>query len=104
MGQHPNNKSLISETADIEQQATRILRRLCESGAVLAVAEGMETAVVVRETQGGGTSKTASVSADFVAVLALNAWVDCPDPNRISRYKITQSGRNKLLELSCATT
>lgn len=102
MGQHPSNTSLISETANIDQQATRILRRLGESGAVLAVAEGMETAVVVRETQGGGTSKTASISADFVAVLALNAWVDCLDPGRISRYKITQAGRNKLLELSGA--
>lgn len=87
------------DTADVDRQALRILRRLCETGAVLAVAEGMETAVVVRETLDGATSKTASVSAEFVAVLALNAWVECDTPGRISRYRITHAGRVKLADL-----
>ncbi|MGH1577165.1 DUF6456 domain-containing protein [Planktotalea sp.] len=87
------------ETPDIDRQAQRILRRLSETGAVLAVAEGMETAVVVREGQNGATSKTASISAEFVSVLALNAWVECRKPGRISRYRITPAGRAKLADI-----
>ncbi|MEP5155307.1 DUF6456 domain-containing protein [Planktotalea sp.] len=89
-----------ANTPDLDRQTLRILNRLCETGAVLAVAEGMETAVVVRETAGGATSKTASVSAEFVSVLALNDWVECPQPARISRYRITASGRSKMAELA----
>lgn len=88
------------ETPDLDQQTKRILTRLCETGAVLAVAEGMETAVVVREGQGGRANKTASLSAEFVAVLALNAWVECKTPGRISRYSITPAGRTKLADLT----
>ena len=88
-----------ADTPDMDRQAMRILRRLCETGAVLAVADGMETAVVVRETQQGSTNKTASVSAEFVSVLALNAWIECDKMGRISRYRITPAGRAKLVEL-----
>lgn len=84
---------------DMDRQCVRILRRLCETGAVLAVAKGMETAVVMRETSGGATNKTAAVSAEFVSVLALNAWVECAKPGRISRYRITHAGRMKLAQL-----
>ncbi len=100
MSDIPRTKGFSNDAASMDQQTLRILRRLCEAGSVLAVAEGMETAVVVRENQAGGTNKTASVSAEFVAVLALNAWVDCANPGRISRYKITAAGRAKLAELS----
>ncbi|WP_439144110.1 DUF6456 domain-containing protein [Planktotalea sp.] len=100
MSDIPKTKGFSNDVASMEQQTLRILRRLCEAGSVLAVAEGMDTAVVVRENQSGATNKTASVSAEFVAVLALNAWVECANPGRISRYKITAAGRAKLAELS----
>lgn len=86
--------------AALAQQTLRILRRLCESGSVLAVAEGMETAVVVRETADGSTAKTASVDAEFVSVLALNDWIECRRPGRISRYSITHAGRTYLAQLA----
>jgi len=44
--------------ARIDQEAKRILRRLCEQGAVLAVARDMETSVVVRVTPEGGQVRT----------------------------------------------
>ena len=93
-------KHLIKDAANLDQQTLRILRRLCETGAVLAVAEGMDTAVVVRESSDGRANKTASVSAEFVAVLALNDWIDCTKPGRVSRYKLTPAGRTKLAQLS----
>lgn len=102
MSDLPQSKGFKNDAANMDQQTLRILRRLCESGSVLAVAEGMETAVVVRENVSGAASKTASVSAEFVSVLALNAWVECSNPGRISRYKITAAGRTKLAELSDA--
>lgn len=100
MSDMPHTKGFKNDAAHMDQQTLRILRRLCESGSVLAVAEGMETAVVVRESVSGTANKTASASAEFVSVLALNAWVECLNPGRISRYKITAAGRNKLAELS----
>ena len=77
MSDMPSTKGFKNDAANMDQQTLRILRRLCEAGSVLAVAEGMETAVVVRENANGATSKTASVSAEFVSVLALNAWIEC---------------------------
>lgn len=100
MSDIPKTKSFSNDAASMDQQTLRILRRLCEAGSVLAVADKMDAAVVVRENQNGATNKTASVSAEFVAVLALNAWVECANPGRISRYKITAAGRAKLVELS----
>ncbi len=39
-----------SEEEEFANEALRILRRLCETGSVLAVAEDMDKAVVVRDT------------------------------------------------------
>ena len=71
----PNTKGSKNDAANVDQKTLRILRRLCESGSALAVAEDMETAVIVRENASGAANKTASVSAEFVSVLALNAWI-----------------------------
>ena len=44
---------------DLQKEATRILRRMCETGAVMAVAKDMDTAVVVREGGDGAGTRTA---------------------------------------------
>jgi hypothetical protein len=51
MSELPKTKGFSNDAASMDQQTLRILRRLCEAGSVLAVAEGMDTAVVVRENQ-----------------------------------------------------
>lgn len=96
MGTCVDNTGILEDAAQLDREALRVLRRLCETGAVLAVAEGMETAVVVRETAQGVTTKTASVTARYVEAMALNAWIECARPARISRYRITHAGRAKL--------
>ncbi|GGH25456.1 hypothetical protein SAMN05444007_103233 [Cribrihabitans marinus] len=78
------------------QEALRVLRRLCESGAVLAVAEDMDRAVVVRDDGAGGSARTAVVEASVAQGLALQDWIACNVPGRISRYHITASGRAAL--------
>ncbi|WP_417724104.1 DUF6456 domain-containing protein [Salipiger sp.] len=84
------------DAATLTREARRILRRLCESGAVLAVAAEMEKAVVVRDTGEGGSTRTAVVDAPVAQAMALKGWIACDNPGRISRYHITSAGRTAL--------
>jgi len=84
--------------ARLNREALRILRRLCEKGAVLAVAAEMDKAVVVRETD-AGQNRTAVVERDIAESLALKTWISCEAPGRISRYGITAAGRTALSQL-----
>ncbi len=85
----------------IDQEARRILRRLCEQGAVLAVAREMETSVVVRETGEGEQLRTAVVDREIAQAMALKDWITCPQPDgRIARYFITNTGRSALRRLT----
>lgn len=87
--------------ARIDQEAKRILRRLCEQGAVLAVAREMETSVVVRVTPEGEQVRTAIVEREIAQAMALKDWITCPDPEgRIARYFITNTGRSALRRLT----
>ncbi|NDW43462.1 DUF6456 domain-containing protein [Ruegeria sp. PrR005] len=79
-----------------DQEAIRILRRMCESGAVLAVAEDMDKAVVVRDDGQGGSTRTAVVDCTIAQALALKDWIACDQPGRISRYYVTSAGRAAL--------
>ncbi|SDC14542.1 hypothetical protein SAMN04488239_101290 [Ruegeria marina] len=81
------------------REAVRVLRRMCESGAVLAVAEDMDKAVVVRDDRNGGNTRTAVVDSGMAQALALKDWIACDHPGRISRYYITSSGRSALSRL-----
>src|SRR5690606_28292920 len=51
--------TLVPSEIQIDKEARRILRRLAEPGACLAIASGMENAVVVRESSDGQTVRTA---------------------------------------------
>ena len=88
--------AVLADGSAMEATALRVLRRLSETGAVLAVAEGMDTAVVVREASDGSTTRTLSVASDVVQAMALNLWIECSKAGRIARYVITPSGRAKL--------
>ena len=81
------------DEARLEQEARRVLRRLAEPGAMLAVAAEMDKAVVVREGAGGETVRTAVVERGVAQALALKDWIACSHPGRIARYRITQGGR-----------
>ena len=82
-----------------EQETTQILRRLCERGAVLAVAKGMETAVVVKEAADGSSERTAIVSSDIAQQFAVCGWISCKSPEaKIARYVVTPAGRRSLRE------
>lgn len=89
----------VIETAVLNREALRVLRRLCETGAVLAVAENMEKSVVVRDDEGGNSLRTAVVDTPVAEAMALKDWIACAKPGRISRYRITAAGRTALSRL-----
>ena len=92
-----NVQPTLTETR-LNREALRVLRRLCEKGAVLAVAAEMDKAVVVRETE-AGQNRTAVVDRDIAEAMALKCWISCDAPGRVSRYAITSAGRTALGQL-----
>ena len=89
----------LPDSKALNLEAVRILRRLCENGAVLAVAENMDKAVVVRDDGTGSNTRTAVVDNEIAQAMALKDWISCPNPGRISRYYITSTGRTTLSQL-----
>lgn len=78
-----------------------VLRRLCERGAIMAVARDMESAVVVREDGQGNSIRTAVVDRSVAQALALRNWISCKDPGaRIVKYVITSEGKQATRELT----
>lgn len=86
----------LPDDQNFAHDAARILRRLCETGSVLAVAEDMEKAVVVRDDASAANTRTAVVDVSVARAMALNDWIMCKAPGRISRYHITAVGRAAL--------
>jgi Domain of unknown function (DUF6456) len=88
-------------TADprVEREARRILRRLCEKGAFLAVAPTMEKAVVLREVVPGRQNRIAVVDRDVAHAFALQEWIACERAGKIACYTITAVGRAALKRL-----
>ncbi len=91
-----NAKSSPPDAQTLAREATRVLRRMCETGAVLAVATEMEKAVVVRDAANGLSTRTAVVDREIAEAMALKEWIHCDAPGRISRYRITSGGRSAL--------
>lgn len=69
----------------------RVLRRLAEPGAVLAVAEGMDKAIVTRSD-----IRTAVLDRRLAEIMALRGWVAMVGQGRITRHAITPAGRAAL--------
>ena len=83
----------------IDREARRILRRLCEKGAFLAVAPSMEKAVVLREVVPGKTNRIAVVDRDVAHAFALQEWITCQKAGKIACYAISPVGRAALKRL-----
>jgi hypothetical protein len=95
----PAAKSSESPDPRIDREARRILRRLCEKGAFLAVAPEMEKAVVLREVVPGRQNRIAVVERDVAYAFALNEWIACDRSGKIACYMITPVGRAALKRL-----
>jgi hypothetical protein len=95
----PFRSPIASDESMIAREARRILRRLCETDAVLAVAQDMDKAVVLRAAPGGAQVRTAVVDREVAQAFAVKDWIACTRPGRIARYAITNVGRTALKRL-----
>lgn len=87
---------VMPDEAEIRAEAPRVLRRLNEPGACLAIAQEMEKAVIVREDASGQTLRTAVIERRLAEALALKDWVALHSDGRIKRYRISTAGRHAL--------
>lgn len=85
-----------AEVAILPDEMRNALRRMAESGAVLAVAAEMEKGVIMRNVPGGEAARTAVISREIAETMALRDWITCIIQGRISRYEITAAGRSAL--------
>ena len=86
----------VPDDAELQREATRVLRRLNESGATLAIARDMEKAVVVRDMADGQSIRTAIVERSVAEAMALKDWISLVSEGRIARYRISGPGRMAL--------
>jgi DNA-binding CsgD family transcriptional regulator len=96
------NAGRLPDETVIEREARRILRRLSESGAFLAVAPEMEKAAVFRERPGARPARTAVVDRAVAHAFALKEWIACFRTGRLTAYEITGVGRAALKRLLAA--
>lgn len=81
---------------EFDREAARVLGRLNEPGASLAIARDMEKAVVVRDGADGEAVRTAVVDRSVAEAIALKDWIAKTADGRITRYKISNPGRMAL--------
>lgn len=89
-----HSHSAIADTATVEREARRILRRLCEAGAILVVAPEMEKAAVLKST-----IRTAVVDRSVAQAFAMKDWIAMKTQGRVITYEITGAGRAALKRL-----
>ena len=92
-------RSPLTDETTIAREARRILRRLCETDAVLAVAQDMDKAVVLRPGPEGEQTRTAVVDRRIAQAFAVKDWISCLRHGRIARYGITAAGKAALKRL-----
>lgn len=89
-------QTIVADEETIVREAKRILRRLAEPGAMLAIAPDLDKAAVVRNLPDGHTLRTAVVSRPVAQAFALKDWIVCRKPGRIATYEISTAGRAAL--------
>ena len=92
----PTSRHLQLDEATLSREGRRVLRRLAEPGAVLAVAPDMEKAVVLRDGPDGQQARTGVVDRSVAQVFAVKDWIVCRKKGRVTTYEITTAGRAAL--------
>ena len=91
------------DPAELAHEARRVLRRLIEPGAVLAVSAEMDRAAVLRDLPDGRTLRLCVVERSVAQAFALKDWIACDKPGqgagRVTAYRITVAGRAALRRL-----
>jgi hypothetical protein len=90
----------LNDESDLAREGRRVLRRLAEPGAVLAIAPEMEKAAVLRELPDGRSLRTAVLDRSVAQAFILKDWIACRKAGRVSTYEITAAGRVALKRMS----
>ena len=96
MALHPTTRTAPCDEETVVKEARRILRRLAESGAILAVAPQMEKAAVLRELPDGRSTRTAVVDRAVAEAFALKDWITLRRSGKVATYGLSQVGRAAL--------
>lgn len=91
----PDAPEICDEQA-LMREGMRVLRRLAEPNAVMAIAPDLDKAVVIRDLPDGKSLRTAVLERSVAHAFALKDWVTCRKPGRVSTYEITSAGRAAL--------
>jgi Domain of unknown function (DUF6456) len=80
----------------LRREGRRMLRRLAETGAFLAVAPEMEKAIVLRAFPDGQSTRTGVMDRSVAQAFVLKEWIAPRKSGRITTYEITSVGRAAL--------
>jgi hypothetical protein len=97
MSAHAPDGTLVDDVT-LEREAKRVLRRLSEADSFLVVGPGMPVAVVLRGSAEAPT-RTATTPRAVAQAMVLKEWIGCYKAARVSRYRITETGRAALRRL-----
>ncbi len=87
---------LVVDDETLLREGRRMLRRLAETGAFLAIAPEMEKAVVLREFPDGRSARTGVVDRAVAQAFVLKDWISPRKSGRVTTYEITSVGRAAL--------
>ena len=93
------SKEALPDDNKVEAEARRILRRLAEPDACMAIAPGMEKAVVVREMPDGRAVRTAVLDCVVAEAFLVKEWITGKTKGKVARYVISAIGRSALKRL-----
>lgn len=89
----------VADEKTVTREARRILRRLSETHAVLAIAPGMDNAAVLKQAGTGAPVRVAVLTREVAEAFALKDWIAVKTPGKVTTYAITAAGRAALKRL-----
>jgi DNA-binding PadR family transcriptional regulator len=87
---------LMIDDETLQNEGRRMLRRLAETGAFLAIAPEMEKAIVLREFPDGRSTRTGVMERTVAQAFVLKEWIAARKAGRVTTYEITAVGRAAL--------
>ncbi|MGL5010875.1 MAG: DUF6456 domain-containing protein [Paracoccaceae bacterium] len=90
------HSGLMIDDETLLREGRRMLRRLAETGAFLAIAPEMEKAIVLREFPDGRSTRTGVMERAVAQAFVLKEWISPRKSGRVTTYEITAVGRAAL--------
>ena len=88
--------AMMIDDATLQTEGRRMLRRLAETGAFLAIAPEMEKAIVLREFPDGRSTRTGVMDRAVAQAFVLKDWIAPRKSGRVTTYEMTAVGRAAL--------